>query len=514
LWADDTPVAEEAEDRSSADLVAGLVSLGFFGSVLRRKARVWCLTGLLGLVIGAGLYVKYPPAHHATTSVLLVYNTNENPEVQVQNEASLASSLLVAGRVVNQLNLPQSVASFQAAYSVTVITPNVLTINVGAPSSAAAVQRAAAVASAYLAYRAQYAQAQYQLLVTQLNQQSDAAQQRLTTLQAKSDEVAAEPSTPAQRSEYESLQTQIGQQNQIVQYAATTEATKKTDTNTVVTGSYVLNAATAVKPSKVKGPALYFAGGLFGGLVVGMAGVIIGALMSRRLRRRSDVAAALGAPVKLSVGPLRKRRGRQGARQERDMKRIVAFLRGAVPGSSRGPASLAVVAVDDADVTARAVASLAGACAAEGKQVVVADLSAGGHLARLLGVSDPGIRPVSENGADFVMVLPEPEDVAPAGPVPGSYPAVTTQASEAVVNACASADLLLTLATLDPSFGGEYLGTWTTDAVAVVTAGESTAEKIRSVGDMVRLAGTRLDSAVLIGADKKDESVGMMNPAG
>jgi capsular polysaccharide biosynthesis protein len=513
LWGDGAPVAEGDDDRSSADLVAGLVSLGFFGSVLRRKARVWCLTGLLGLVIGAGLYVKYPPAHHATTSVLLVYTPNQDPQTQVQSEASLASSLLVAGRVVNELKLPQSVASFQAAYSVTAVTDNVLTINVGAPSSAAAVQRASAVANAYLAYRAQYAQTQYQLMVTQLNQEYNTAELRLKTLQAQSDQLTP-PTTSAQRSEYQDLQAQMGQQQQIMQYATTTEATSKTYTDSLVQGSYVLNAATAVKPSKIKGPALYFAGGLFGGLIVGMAGVIIGALMSRRLRRRSDVAAALGAPVKLSVGPLRKSRGRQGARQERDMKRIVAFLRGTVPGSSQGPASLAVVAVDDAGVAARAVASLAGACVAEGKQVVVADLSAGGHLARLLGVSDPGVCPVSRNGADFVMVLPEPEDVAPAGPVPGSYPAVTTQASEAVVNACASADLLLTLATLDPSFGGDYLGTWTTDAVAVVTAGESTAEKIRSVGDMIRLAGTRLDSAVLIGADKKDESVGMMNPAG
>ena len=87
-----------------------------------------------------------------------------------------------------------------------------------------------------------------------------------------------------------------------------TKATAKTDTNAMVTGSYVLNAATALPRSHIKGPALYFAGGLFGGLVVGMGGVIIAALLSRRLRRRDDVAAALGAPVRLSVGPLRPRR--------------------------------------------------------------------------------------------------------------------------------------------------------------------------------------------------------------
>ncbi len=49
--------------------------------------------------------------------------------------------------------------------------------------------------------------------------------------------------------------------------------------------------------------------------------------------------------------------------------------------------------------------------------------------------------------------------------------------------------------------------------VVVVTAGESSVEKVHSVGEMIRLAGTRLDSVVLIGADKSDESLGVPDPA-
>ncbi len=64
------------------------------------------------------------------------------------------------------------------------------------------------------------------------------------------------------------------------------------------------------------------------------------------------------------------------------------------------------------------------------------------------------------------------------------------------------------LVTLDPAFGAEHLATWATDAVAVVTAGQSTAAKVRSVGEMLRLAGTRFESAVLIDADKNDETLG------
>jgi capsular polysaccharide biosynthesis protein len=516
LWAGNTASDEE---RSAAALTGGLANLGFFTAVLRRKARVWCLTAVVGLVIGTGLYVKFPPAYHATATVLLVYNGDVTPSVQVTNETSMAESQPVAARVVRELKLPQSVASFQAAYSVTDVTDNVLTINVGAPSSTAAVQRAAAVATTYLQYRAQYARSQEQQQYAQLQQQYNAAQQRLQMLNAQSSQLPSTLSTPAQKAEYNHLQSQISQQGQILQFVSGTELTTKTNTNALVAGSYVLNPATALPRSHVKGPALYFVGGLFGGMVVGMGGVIIAALLSRRLRRREDVAIALGAPVRLSVGPLRPRRWPltlpwRAAKRKLDMKRVVIYLRGAVPGSSRGPASLAVVAVDDAHVVAQAFASLAASCAAEGRQVVVADLSDGAYLARLLRVSDPGIRNASWNGANLVLVLPQPEDVAPVGPVPGgASPAVPAQADPAVVTACSSADLLLTFATLDPAFGGDHLGTWATNVVIVVTAGESSAEKVYGVGEMIRLSGTRLDSVVLIGADKTDESLGAPNSA-
>jgi hypothetical protein len=78
-----------------------------------------------------------------------------------------------------------------------------------------------------------------------------------------------------------------------------------------------------------------------------------------------------------------------------------------------------------------------------------------------------------------------------------------------VTTASARADLLLTLATLNVSLGGDHLSTWATDAVAVITAGRSSWTTISAVGEMIRLSGTRLVSAVLIGADDSDESLGV-----
>ena len=120
LWAYNETTPDE--ERSAADLTGGLVNLGFFTAALRRSAWVWCLTAVVGLLIGSALYQKYPPAYHATTTVLLVDNPSQNPAVEVQTDLSLAQSQAVAARVVQELRLPQSVASFQAAYTVTTVT--------------------------------------------------------------------------------------------------------------------------------------------------------------------------------------------------------------------------------------------------------------------------------------------------------------------------------------------------------------------------------------------------------
>ncbi len=515
LSAYDEPPA--TEERTAPDLTGGLVTIGFFMSALRRRARVWCIAAVVGLLLGSALFVKFPPAHHATTTVLLVDNATQDPSVEVKTDTSLAQSQAVASQVVQGLKLPLSAAQFQGAYTVTPVTDTVLVLNVGAKSADGAKQQVSALAQAFLRYRAQYARTQQQQLFTELDQQYSAAAQRLKTLEAQISQLPGVLST-TQKAEYDSLQTQMGLQKQVMQYVTSTKATAKTNTTAMVAGSYVLNSATVLPRSKVKGAALYIAGGLLGGLAVGVGIVVISALLSRRLYRREDVAAVLGAPVRLSVGPLRARRWsptlpRRAARRRLDLKRVVIYLRGAVPGGSLGSASLGVVAVDDAPAIAPAVVSTAASYAAEGKQVMVADLSRDGCLARLLGVSEPGIHKVNRDGADLMVVLPEPEDAAPVGPVRGeASPAVPVEVDAALAAAYSSVNVLLTLAVLDPALGGDHLGTWATNAVAVLTAGESSVEKIHSVGEMIRLGGTRLDSVIVLGADKSDESTGLIAP--
>jgi capsular polysaccharide biosynthesis protein len=504
------------DDLTVAGAASGLVSLGFIGAALRRGARLWCALAIAGLVIGAGWYVKFPGAQKATVSVLLVDNPNLDPASEVETDVALLQSTPVASAVVSQLHLDETPSSFAGSYTVTQVSDQVLTINVSAPSSDAAVQRASAVAAQFLKFRAQYTLTQQQQQETELNQQISQAQQHLDSINQQISQVSAESSSSHQQADLSSLQAQGKAASnalaEVRQYVTATLASTRTATQAMVQGSQVLDQATAVKHSRTKGALLYAGGGLLGGLVLGMVIVVVGAITSDRLRRRDDIASAIGAPVGLSVGRLTASRlpdlrGRDTHR--RDVDRVVEHLRKAVPGSSRGPAGLAVVAVDNAPAVAQAVVALAVSCAKQRWRVALADLSNGAHAARLLHADSPGISTVGPEGAPVVVVVPGAEDVAPAGPLLSrTSPDGHAPEDGSLAAACARADLVLSLVNLDPAFGGEYLATWATEAVAVVTAGESTSVRIRAVGEMVRLAGTHLGSVVVIDADRSDESLG------
>jgi capsular polysaccharide biosynthesis protein len=509
------------DDRSSAAGTApGLVSLGFIGSALRRRARLWGILAIIGLIIGAGYATAKPPKYTATTTILLVDNPQENPVNEIATDLALAESTPVAAAVVSRLGLQETPASFLGTYSVTQVTTQILSITVSGPSSGTAVQRASAIATQYLAYRAKYAQASQQETEAELQQQVSNEQQSLTSITSQLGQAQSQPSSTSQQAEVKSLQAQqtaaTYNLNSVKQYVTTTLASTRTTTQQMVKGSQVVSPATPGKRSVTKTLALYAIGGLLGGLAIGMVIVIIGAITSDRLRRRDDIAYAFGAPVRLSVGPLRSRRvpdlrGRAAVR-ERDMERVVEHLRNAVPGRSKSPVGLAVIAVDDALTVAQAVVALAISSSKHRVRIVLADLTPGALAARQLGVSSPGITTVTPAGVPVLVTVPAAEEIAPVGPLrAGSASAGRAQVSERLADACATADLILSFVALSPAFGGDHLATWATDAVAVVTAGQSTATRIRAVGEMIRIAGTRLDSVVVVDADRSDESLGALS---
>ena len=248
------------------------------------------------------------------------------------------------------------------------------------------------------------------------------------------------------------------------------------------------------------------------GSAVGIAIVAIGALVSDKLRRRDDVARIMQAPVRLSVRRIRTSRllpGRHGLglSRHRDVQRISAHLGNAVARGGDGPATLAVVPVDDVQIPAVCLVSLAVSCAQQGLHAVIADLVPGTPAARMLKARQPGVHEVSVRGTTLTLIVPESDDLPLAGPFRKPRWAPVAQP---VATACESADVILTLASVDPAVGSEYIPGWTMSVVAMVTAGESSAQRVFSVGEMLRLAGVPSISGVLVNAEKGDESLGVV----
>jgi hypothetical protein len=231
--------------------------------------------------------------------------------------------------------------------------------------------------------------------------------------------------------------------------------------------------------------------GLVAGLAIGLGVVVFFALTTDRLRRREDVALALRVPVKASA----KRRGSTD---------VVAYaLSTELLRAKPRPARLAVVATDDG-ARLRAIAhALHRRMASHGLSLFMVDLTTSGSLDRLrphVGTSifrPDGVPQLSRGplgvGQEEACDLPD------RGPARQAYDA---------------ADAIVVFTQVDPSLGADELATWATRVVFLVTAGASSAEKLRTTADLVRSANLTADFAVLIGAHPTDESSGVPEPQG
>jgi hypothetical protein len=164
-----------------------------------------------------------------------------------------------------------------------------------------------------------------------------------------------------------------------------------------------------------------------------------------------------------------------------------------------------VACIDNADEVRFAMATAAMSLVADGRGVVLIDLTEHGGLDAAVeklmsgqAVDRPtvlrprGIPALADHPADLRAVGHEDEDEAPS-------PDLT--------------DVSLVLADLDPSVGADHLTAWTERVIVVVTSGLSSVERVRTAGDLVRSAGLDLRFAALLHADATDVSSGLAGSA-
>jgi capsular polysaccharide biosynthesis protein len=501
-----------AQDPRDTDLFDGpdapLVRVSaLVGAVVRRR-RVWMAAAAAGLLAALAFVALRAPGYSATTTMLLRRSSisPQDPARAMQTDVQLAESRTVAGRALNQLGLGGTIAQLQGDYSVASLTDDIVALTAKAPTAAQAVRRANTLAAAFLQFRAQDSQREAQVQIAALQQESNTLQAQVGPLDQQIDTATIEAGDSTSSPEANTLGDLLAQRAQVQDRIATVKQTidnVTADSYAVVHNTQVVDPALPNQQSKVKGPALDLAVGLLGGLAMGMGWVVVAEAVSNRVRRREDVMVALGAPVLVSVGPLEAgrrvpRRSGSSSQARRDVAKVSRHLREVMATTQSPTPALALVSVQSDQAAARAAEATVRTWLSEGNDVLAIDLSGTAALARCFGVGANEVSQVQLAGGDAKLWL------VSRSLTDGSDIDDWLQ----LHNLRDETDAVLVLATLDPSEGAAYLADLATIAVAVVTCGRSTVDTLRATSQMLRVAGLRLDSAVLVDTDQRDESFG------
>ena len=493
------PSTASSESQPPVVLIGRLVSLRFVLGALRRRRKVWLSLAALGLLVGLGFHLVVPRSYSAHATLYLAQAPGTDPATGMANDIALLQTPAVAHGAADLLGEPSlTPAKLLGKAPGIAKSDNVLTLNASGPSKAEAVRRANALAKAFLAFRTGRLQQETSSADQALEKQISSLEQQIGQLSAsiqsagsssQSTTLAGEQSSDT--SELATLEQTV-QQNQIASIGVTR-------------GSSVLTPGTLVPASSAKLFGFDGLAGLLGGLVIGLAYVAVQAVISDRLRRRDEVASLLGAPVELSLVPLRvpKRHQERWVRRSvleprKEISALAGYLRqrGVRQG---GRKTLLVVAVDDLTVPAAALALLGKRLADEGESVLMADLTDEGLLAESvedLWVDHPSL--ADRSGGRLQVFTPTADDRNEVVEPPW---AATSDGVNAV----------LVLTTVDPARGAWHLD-WAKQAVVAVTAGRSSAQRVSSTAALLRAAGITIRSGVLLGADADDESIGLLQP--
>jgi capsular polysaccharide biosynthesis protein len=480
---------------------AGLVSLPFLAAAVRRRLRRVVATAVVCVFLALALLRVMGGQQAATVTLFLVSDPTADPSAVMVTNLSLAHTLAVSQGVVDELRLPVTAKDFQATVMAGAESNQVMTLTVAAPSAQAAIKRVAALASVYLDFRNQQLSALANSTVSANQKRVDGLNLQIADLTKRYD-VAY--STPGQEQTASTLLTERTRLQAEVDTADQQIAQTELETQAITDASHIVDAPTIVHKSGKKAAVLAIMSGLIGGTALGLGLVLAPAVMSRRLRRRDDVARALGLPVRFSAGAVRSRlpwMARIEARRNAD--RLAHGLATALPDDD-GTARLTVATVGDVRDGAAVVGALADELARESTSVAVIDLSVSGALSkrsrRLIGRRDP-IR-------NRQLIKVHRHDVR-----------VSELSSRSRIRVSSDKDLgraevILTLIELDLGTGMDALGDLADACVVLISTGCASAERLRSSATLLRQSGIQPSFAMLVGADDTDDSSGLLETFG
>ena len=500
----EVPESDGGDQNSAGRRLPTLVSMHFIRSALRRRRLACVLCAVVGLFASVAFLVVSPASHEARTALVLAHDPQADPSRAMATDVSLLKTRTVAARAIADLGLAMTADEFLKTVNSQPVSSDLLVLTLTAPNDAETVRRLSALTSIYLSFRSEQLSMQSDVLVSGMQQRITQLQGELEAGSARIDQLSASRNPDASKLS-NAIEQRAYVQGQIETFQQSIEDAKLRNSS-VLSASRVIDPAAADTGGTKRRIALTLASGLIGGAAVGCGAVLFFAITSDRLRRRSDVAAALEVPVPVSVGrvvPLSKRWLRLpymaalNAHRTEERERLAHAIEMELP-SPRQSGRLGVLCIDNAEKMSFAVAAAATNLAAAGRSVAVIDLTKRGCL-ELKGVS-------SMMGATHRPMVLRPRGIPMLASSIADLHDVDTEHTGGP--SLDQTDVVLVLADLDPSMGADYLSAWTDRVIVAVTAGHSSVEMITTAADLVRTAGLEFRMAALLHTERTDDSSG------
>jgi len=487
-------------DRGGPVIGSPFVAMPYLASAVRRRWRLWASVAALGVLAGVVLSLISPPPLTATTTLLLGHSTKVEAFQAMVTDQQFLRTTAVARGAIDRLGLRVAPGDFFDEYKV--LSQELLQISARGPGAAEATRRADAVASSFLAFRAEEFERQAKLSAQAFETRQNPLVTELSDVNNRINSMGPDQQSDAAIRAFGDLLTRRGTLSDQISILRRQIQDVATDAQAIIDKSRVIDPATPDSRSATKMMLLNGLAGLIGGFALGIGWVVCQAIVSDRVRRRDDVADALGVPVAVSIGrfPLGRRWGRQRIPAQLtdpgpEIARMAQHLQSALLSSGAAKPSLITVSLDSDVPAAAAVATAAAAMAVGKTQVLVVDLSTNAALGTVLGIPVDTTSAIRLKGSEAVTWVAFP-------------PAELARPDRELAELMRRANVVFVLTSLDPALGAVNLGEWASKAVVVVSNGRSTVQGLRSVAQMLDAAGVELDSAMLVGADKGDESYG------
>ncbi len=455
---------------------ASTVSLGFIRSTLKRLWYVWLAVGLLAVTIAAAWLVFVPARSTGTVTLLLAHDPGTQPDTAMATDVSLLRTRTVTKQLSEKLSLDTSPEDLQETITAQPTTSSVLRIDISGSNPADAVARARALSEIYLSFREEQLLLQADAVIEGHRQRIEALQAQVDDLTAQYDLVSAQGGDSEQAAAIIAFRAQMLSQITSLENAIEDASLQ---VSAVVAASRVLDPASSVPQSPLRRAVFTLGSGVVGGLGLGLGLVVVYAVTTGRLRRRADVAAAIGHPVLFTAARVtrRWRRGRQ-SRRVAELQVLSDGMLTALPTRGKRPIRLGLISVDCPTEAAMVVAAAALRLGESGR-VAAMDLTGTGVLEEQVGSLSSALGTAA---ADNVTVVGPGTDVV--------------------------ADVVLTLVPFEIGRGLAYVKSSTPKCVVLVKAGRSTQEGLRTVAQAARAAGVSVPFVLLVGTDSSDDSFG------